>query len=256
MSQQTSHGSLSGRVAVVTGSGRNIGKAIAMRLAAECAAVVVNARTSQAQVDAVVAEIKALGGQAVGCLADVTQPDDVTRMMNLAVEQFGGLDILVNNAAVRREGKLETVTLEAWREILSIILDGAFLCAQAASAHMIKRGRGAIVNIGGMTGSSGASHRPHVVSAKAGLVGLTKSLAWDLAEHQITSNLVSPGMIETERDTSTVAAKPKHHAIHKPLLERRGTPEEVASVVQMLCGPDGQFVTGQVVHVNGGAYLN
>jgi 3-oxoacyl-[acyl-carrier protein] reductase len=95
-----------------------------------------------------------------------------------------------------------------------------------------------------------------VVSAKAGLVGLTKSLAWDLAEHQITSNLVSPGMIETERDTSTVAAKPKHHAIHKPLLERRGTPEEVASVVQMLCGPDGQFVTGQVVHVNGGAYLN
>lgn len=155
MSQQTSHGSLSGRVAVVTGSGRNIGKAIALRLAAEGAAVVVNARTSQAQADAVVAEIKAQGGQAVTCLADVTQPDDVTRMMNLAVEQFGGLDILVNNAAVRREGRLETVTLEAWREILAIILDGAFLCSQAAAAHMIKRGRGAIVNIGGMTGSSG-----------------------------------------------------------------------------------------------------
>lgn len=256
MNQTTRHGSLEGRVAVVTGSGRNIGKAIAMRLAAEGAAVVVNARSSQAQVDEVVEEIKMLGGQAVACLADVTQPKDVKRMTDLAVSEFGGLDILVNNAAVRREAKLDTITLGAWREILAIILDGAFLCAQAAAPHMIVRGRGAIVNIGGMTGSSGASHRVHVVTGKAGLIGLTKSLAWDLAEHRITANLVSPGMVETARDTATVAAKPKHHEIHKPLLERRGSPEEIASVVQMLCGPDGQFVTGQVVHVNGGAYLN
>lgn len=256
MSQLTNHGSLSGRVAVVTGSGRNIGKAIAIRLAAEGAAVLINARTSQAQVDEVVAEIKAQGGQAIGCLADVTQPKEVQRMMDLAVAELGGLDILVNNAAVRREAKLETVTLEVWHEILAVILDGAFLCAQAAAAHMIKRGRGAIVNIGGMTGSSGASHRVHVVTGKAGLVGLTKSLAWDLAEHQITANLVSPGMVGTQRDPSTAAAKPKHHEIHKPLLGRLGTPEEIAGVVQMLCGPDGQFVTGQIIHVNGGAYLD
>jgi 3-oxoacyl-[acyl-carrier protein] reductase len=246
---------LDGRIAVVTGSARNIGKAIAMRLATEGAAVVVNARRSRDQIDATVQEIRAAGGKAAGCLADVTDPADVERLMATAAEAFGGLDILVNNAAVRREGKIDTVTLEDWRAILAIILDGAFLCAQAALPYLGRSGAGAIVNIGGMTGASGASERVHVVTGKAGLQGLTKALAWDLAERGVTVNLVHPGMVETVRDTSTVAAKPRHHEIHKPLLGRRGTPEEIAGVVAMLAGPDGRFVTGQTIHVNGGTYL-
>jgi 3-oxoacyl-[acyl-carrier protein] reductase len=246
---------LDGRIAVVTGSTRNIGKAIAMRLTAEGAAVVINARRSQDQIDATVEEIVAAGGRAIGCRADITEPADVERLMATAAEAFGGIDILVNNAAIRREGRIETVTLDEWRAILAIILDGAFLCAQAALPHLERSGSGAIVNIGGMTGASGASERVHVVTGKAGLQGLTKALAWDLAERGITVNLVHPGMVATVRDTATVAAKPKHHAIHKPLLGRRGTPEEIAGIVAMLAGPDGRFVTGQTIHVNGGTYL-
>ncbi|MEX1058416.1 MAG: SDR family oxidoreductase [Natronospirillum sp.] len=243
--------SLVNRVAIVTGSARNIGRAIALRLVAEGAAVVINARTSQSEVDQVVAEIRQAGGRAVGCLADITRPDDVARLVQCAVDEFGQLDILVNNAAVRREAKLDDVTLADWRSTLAIILDGAFLCAQAAAPHLRQSSAGAIVNIGGMTGSSGGSDRVHVVTGKAGLIGLTKALAWDFANTNVTVNLISPGMVETAR----VNAKPKHHAVHHPLLGRRGTPEEIAGMVATLCGPDGRFMTGQVIHVNGGTYL-
>ena len=213
----------------------------------------VNARSSREQV---VQEIRDSGGKAVGCLVDVTSESDVERLIGCAVEAFGSLDILINNAAVRREAKLQTVSLEDWKEILGIILDDAFLCARAATPHLIKSSAGAIVNIGGMTGSSGGSDRVHVVTVKAGLMVLTKARAWDLADFGVTANLVSLGMAETLRNTSTVAAKPKHQAIHKPLPGRRGTVEEIAGVVQMLCGQDGRFMTGQTVHVNGGTYLN
>lgn len=246
---------LDGRTAVVTGSARNIGKAIAQRLASEGASVVINARTSQSEVDATVDEIRASGGQAVGCLADITQPEDVKRLVNCAQTEFGGLDILVNNAAVRQEGKLDTLSLEDWRSVLSIILDGAFLCAQAAAPLLRASNAGVIVNIGGMTGSSGGSDRAHVVTGKAGLIGLTKALAWDLSEDGITVNLVSPGMVATNREHSSSAQKPKHHAVHKPMLGRRGTTDEIAGVVYSLCTPDNRFMTGQTLHVNGGTYL-
>lgn len=249
------HKPLAGRVAVVTGSGRNIGRAIAMRLAADGANVLINARTRQDQVDETVQAIRAAGGQAVGCLADITDPDAVRTLIGTAVREFGGLDILVNNAAIRREARIDSVSLQDWRDILSIILDGAFLCAQAAVPHLRKSAAGAIINIGGMTGSSGAADRIHVVTGKAGLQGMTKALAWDLAPDNITVNLVHPGMVDTKRDTSTVAARPRHHDIHKPLLGRRGTPDEIAGMVATLAGPDGRFVTGQTIHVNGGTYL-
>ncbi len=254
MTPNTSPGRLSGRVAIVTGSARNIGKAIALRLASEGAAVVINARTSQAEMQAVVEEIQTLGGQATGCLADITQEADVQRLIQCAISTFGRLDILVNNAAVRSEGKLEGVSLDEWRSILAIILDGAFLCSREAAAHLRCSNAGAIVNIGGMTGSSGASDRVHVVTGKAGLIGLTKALAWDLADDGVTVNLISPGMVATQRAKGS-AEKPKHHAIHHPLLGRRGTPEEIAGMVVTLCGPDGRFMTGQTLHVNGGTYL-
>lgn len=246
---------LDGRVAIVTGSGRNIGRAIALRLAREGASVVVNARRSADEVAETVAAIEEAGGRAVGCLADVTQEDDARRLAAAAVEAFGRIDILVNNAAVRREARLETVTLAQWREILGIILDGAFLCAQAALPHLKASGQGAIINIGGMTAGSGANERVHVVTGKAGLEGFSKALAWDLAADNITVNTLHPGMVATKRDTATVAARPRHHEIHHPLLGRRGTPEEIAAVVAMLAGPDGRYVTGQTIHVNGGTYL-
>lgn len=248
-------GPLAGRVAIVTGSGRNIGRAIAQRLASEGAAVVVNGLTRPDQVEETVAAIEASGGRAVGCLADVRKPGDVDRLVETAVSHFGGIDILVNNAAVRREGALEQTTLEEWHDILGIILDGAFLCAQRAAPYLRRSDQGRIVNIGGMTAGSGANHRVHVVTAKAGLEGLTKALAWDLADSGVRVNLVHPGMMDTVRDTATVASKPRHHAIHKPLLDRRGQPGELAGFVAALCGPDGGFLTGQTIHVNGGAYL-
>jgi len=246
---------LSGRTAIVTGSGRNIGRSIALRLAAEGAAVVVNARSNSAEVDTVVAEIRAMGGQATGCLADVAREEDVARLIETAVTEFGGLDILVNNAAVRHEAPFAETSLADWHRILGIILDGAFLCARAAAPHLCKSGVGAIVNIGGMTGGSGAPGRVHVVTGKAGLEGLTKALAWDLCKDNVTVNLVHPGMVDTKRDLSSVSAEPAHHKVHKPLLGRRGSPEEIAAVVVMLCGPDGRFMTGQILHVNGGTYL-
>ena len=246
---------LDGRVAVITGSGRNIGRAIAQRLAAEGAAVVVNARSNQAEVDETVAMIRDAGGRAVGCLADITREDDVARLIGTAVSEFGRLDILVNNAAVRHEKPFVETSLEDWHRILGIILDGAFLCARAAAPHLIASGQGAIVNVGGMTGGSGAPGRAHVVTGKAGLEGLTKALAWEFAGDNIVVNLVHPGMVATRRDRSSVSAEPAHHKVHHPLLGRRGKPEEIAAVIAMLCGPDGRYTTGQVIHVNGGTYL-
>lgn len=251
----SSYPPLSDRVAVVTGSARNIGRSIALRLAREGAAVVVNGQNKPDQVDSVVREITEAGGQAVGCMADITDEANARRLIDCAVENFGGLDILVNNAALRQEANLATTTLEEWRRVLSVILDGSFLCTKAALPHLIKSRAGTIVQIGGMTGSTGANSRVHVVTAKAGLIGMTRALAWDLAEHDVTVNLVSPGMIDTVRDLSTAPAKPKHHSVHAPLLGRRGTAEDVAGVVQWLCGPDGRFITGQTIHANGGTYL-
>ncbi len=246
---------LSGKVAVVTGSGRNIGRAIALRLARDGAAVVVNARANRAQAEAVAAEISAGGGRAVACVADVTDEAAVGRLIAAAAESFGRLDILVNNAAVRHEAALADMSLADWHAILGVVLDGAFLTTRAALPHLETAGGGTIVNIGGLTGHTGAEGRAHVVTAKAGLQGLTKALAWELASRKVTVNLVVPGLIDTARDTSSAAARPAHHAIHRPLLGRRGTPEEVAGMVAALCGPDGRFVTGQAIHVNGGTYL-
>ncbi|WP_114964263.1 SDR family NAD(P)-dependent oxidoreductase [Alkalilacustris brevis] len=246
---------LDGRVAVVTGSGRNIGRAIALRLAADGAAVVVNARSNQAEMDEVIAEIKAQGGRAAGCLTDVADEAGVQRLIDTAVDSFGGLDILVNNAAVRHEGPLEEITLADWHHILGIILDGSFLCARAAAPHLKRSPAGTIVNIGGMTGGSGAADRVHVVTGKAGLEGLTKALAWDLAPHDVTVNLIHPGMVDTSRGSSSSKAVPGHHKDRRTLLGRLGTSEEIAGMVAAFCGPDGRYTTGQVLHVNGGTYL-
>ena len=243
---------LEGRVALVTGASRNIGRAIALALAGAGAAVVVNARASADEARAVVKEIEAAGGKAVVSIADVTDEAAVNTMLKATLENLGRLDILVNNAAVRDVTSIDQIDYAAWKRVIGIILDGAFLTTKASLAGLRASGQGAIVNIGGMSGHTGAAGRPHVVAAKLGLVGLTRALAHDLSPDGITVNCVVPGMIATQRNAAS-GMQTAHK--HGPLLGRRGTPEEVAAAVRYLAGPNARYITGQDLHLNGGAYL-
>jgi 3-oxoacyl-[acyl-carrier protein] reductase len=242
---------LAGKVALVTGAARNIGRAIACSLAAGGAAVMVNARTSRSEAEKTV---EMIGSSADLHLADVTKPAEVQALVEATVKRFGRLDFLVNNAAVRFETPFEKMKYEEWRQVLAIVLDGAFFCVQAALPHLIRAGGGSIVNIGGQTGHKGATERAHVITAKAGLAGMTKALALDLAPHQITVNCVVPGTIDSQRGLPGVPERPAHRRAPPP-IGRRGEPEEIAAMVRMLCGPDARYVTGQAIHVNGGGYL-
>ena len=244
---------LAGRVALVTGAGRNIGRAIALALSDAGAAIAVNGRTNRAEIDAVSAEIQGRGGKAMAVLADVSDEAAVGRMIAAIAQKLGRLDILVNNAAVRPEKPFESLSLSDWRDVHSVILDGAFLTAKAALPLLKASGSGAIVNIGGMSAHTGTKHRAHVVAAKSGLIGFTKALAHDLAEAGITANCVVPGLIDTVRAPGT--QPPHHHQSSKTLAGRFGTPQEIGAVVRFLVGPDARYITGQSFHVNGGAYL-
>jgi 3-oxoacyl-[acyl-carrier protein] reductase len=241
---------LDGQVALVTGAARNIGRAIALDLAEGGAAVAIVVRSDIAGANAVVREVEARGGQAIAIRADITEPDDVKRAVDATVGRFARLDILVNNAGIRPEAPLEQLSLEVWRQVLAVMLDGPFLLAQAA-LPALERSKGTIINIGGLTAYTGAAHRAHVVTAKAGLDGLTKALAVELAARDITVNLVSPGLIDTKRD----GAEPEHRKTRTTLLGRRGRPEDVSALVRYLAGPNGRYLTGQTLHVNGGAFL-
>ena len=242
-------------VALVTGAGRNIGREIALALAAGGHAVAVNVRNSVDEGRAVVAEIERSGGQALLCVADVGDRAAVGAMLDAVTRRWGRLDVLVNNAAVRREAALAELTAADWHATLRVILDGAFFCTQAALPLLKASGRAAVINIGGLTAHTGAAQRLHVVTAKAGLVGMTRALAHELADAGITVNCVAPGLIDTVRQAGSASAAPKHHATHKSLLGRRGTAQEVAQSVRFLAGPEARFITGQVLHVNGGTYL-
>jgi 3-oxoacyl-[acyl-carrier protein] reductase len=244
---------LAGRVAIVTGSGRNIGRAIALSLAEAGAAVVVNARSNRKELDQVASEIEKRGGRALAAIADVTDARAVEKMAAATAEKFGRIDILVNNAALRREQALDQMTFDAWREILGVVLDGAFHTVKACLPHLKKSGAGTIVNIGGLSAHTGAKHRAHVVTAKAGLEGLTRALAHDLSADGITVNCISPGLIGTVREAGK--PEPQHHKTHGTIVGRLGTPEEIAAAVRFLCGPSSRYITGQVIHVNGGAFL-
>jgi len=245
---------LSGKVALITGGARNIGRAIAQSLAAGGATVMVNANTSRADAEQTVAMIGKNGGKAALHMADVTDAAAVGGMVDALVAQFGRIDLLINNAAIRAETPFAEITLEHWRRVLATVLDGAFICTQACLPHIVEAGGGAVVNIGGLTGHKGALGRAHVVTAKAGLAGMTKALALELAPHNITVNCVVPGTVETVRGLPGAPARPEHRRALPP-AGRRGAPEEIAAMVRMLCGPDARYVTGQSIHVNGGGLM-
>lgn len=245
---------LAGQTALVTGAGRNIGRVIALMLADAGANVAVNVRSNVEEGAAVVKEIEAAGGAALLVRADVAQRGQVDAMVAQATQRFGGIDILVNNAATRLEAPFAEMTYADWRGAFETSVDGAFHCTQAAWPWLVKNG-GAVINIGGLTAHTGAAERAHVVAAKAALVGFTRGLAHEAAEHRISVNCVVPGLVDTVRGGGTSKANPKHHAARSNLLGRRGTPEEIASAVLWLATPAGRYTTGQTIHVNGGAYL-
>ena len=243
---------LAGKVAVVTGAGRNIGRAIALALADGGASVVVNVRSNKDEADKVVGEIKAAGGKAVVVIGDVADPKVAQAMADAAMKSFGRIDILVNNAALRRENSIVDMSYDEWREVMGVILDGSFHCVKACVPAMRKNG-GSIVNLGGMSAHIGSKGRAHVMTAKAALVGFSRALAHDLAGDKITANCVVPGAIATTRPSTSL--NPAHHLTHGTITGERGKPEDVAAMVRFLVGPGGRSVTGQTLHVNAGAYL-
>jgi 3-oxoacyl-[acyl-carrier protein] reductase len=243
---------LEGKVALVTGAARNIGRAIALELAGAGAAVIVHARSSQSEAGQTVADIRAGGGRAALQLADVTDRAAVDAMVAAGVAEFGRLDLLVNNAAVRAETPFEDMRYEEWRSVLASILDGAFHCTQASLPHLARGG--CVVNLGGLTAHKGAEGRAHVVTAKLGLVGFTRALAHELAAKDITVNCVVPGTIDTARGLPGAPERPPPRA-GMPPVGRRGTPAEVAAAVRFLCGPGARYITGQTLHINGGGFM-
>jgi 3-oxoacyl-[acyl-carrier protein] reductase len=244
---------LTGKVAIVTGAGRNIGRAIALQLAAGGASILVNARNNRVEAETVAREIESSGGTALVHIGDVADPKAVQAMADAAVKDFGRIDILVNNAALRREKSFDEMSYADWREIMDVTLDGAFHCTKACLPALRKSAAGTIVNVGGLSAHTGAKNRAHVVTAKAGIVGFTRALASEFASDGITVNCVVPGLIGTARAKDR--PEPAHHLTHQTLTGERGKPEDVAAMVRFLCGPGARYVTGQAIHANGGAYL-
>ena len=249
----TTDKTLDGKVAIVTGAGRNIGRAIALMLAGQGASIIVNVRSNKTEADEVVSVVTAAGAKAVAVLGDVADPATADRLAVEAIKHFGRVDILVNNAAIRREATLDELTLAAWREVMASTIDASFLGAKAVAPHMKRVGGGSIINIGGLSAHTGAKGRAHVITAKAGMIGLTRALAADLAGDGITVNCVVPGLIDTSRDAGV--ALPSHHQVSRTLVGRLGKPDEIAGAVAYLASTAGRYVTGQTLHVNGGAYL-
>jgi len=243
---------LTGKVAIVTGSGRNIGRAIALALAQAGASVVVNVRSNKAEADSVVREIESGGGKATAVTGDIGEEKTAAMLADAALKNFGRIDILVNNAALRREKPIDQMSYAEWREVMGVILDGSFRCVHACLPALKKNG-GSIINIGGMSAHIGSKDRAHVITAKAALVGFSRALAHDLATDKITANCIVPGAIDTTRPATSPT--PAHHLTHGTITGSRGKPEDVAAMVRYLCGPGGRYVTGQTIHVSGGGYL-
>ena len=243
------------KVALVTGSALNIGRAIALALAADGYRIMTTARHSEADARETARLVCEAGSDADTHMADISDHRQATELVEATVRRFGRLDVLVNNASSRRQTKFAEMTAEEWREIMGATLDGAFYCAHAAAPHIIAAGGGTIINLGGISSHVGAVGRVHAITAKAGMTGLTRALAKELGAHNITVNTVVPGQIETVRGA---AAGGNHGraALPDSILGRRGQPEEIAAMVRFLCSDQARYVTGQAIHVNGGAFLN
>ena len=242
---------LAGRVAVITGAGRSIGRAMALELAAGGCAVVVNVRSNRGEADGVVKEIEAKGGKAMTAIADVTDAPAVNAMAEAALKKFGRIDYLINNVALRGEKHIDDMTFEEWRRITGVILDGAFHCVKACLPAIKKSDAGSIINVGGLTGAMGAPDRAHVVTAKAGIAGFSRALAMELAPHKITVNTLVPAMLARPETPNEIPA----HPVYTPRLGRAGWPTDFAPLARFMVGPGARYMTGQTINVNGGTYF-
>ncbi|MEK7880016.1 MAG: SDR family oxidoreductase [candidate division NC10 bacterium] len=246
-------GKLEGKVALVTGSGRNIGRATVLKLAGEGANVVVNARANRAEAESVAAEARALGVQALPILADVSNKEQVDSMVSMALAQFGKIDILINNAAIRPQKPFAELTLADWERVRGVVLDGAFYCTRAVIPSMLENQYGRILFFTGDGAFAGTPKRAHVSAAKMGLVGLARSLASEFAPYNIRVNVVSPGSIDTSREHPEWYPPGRTPDASRIPLGRQGTVDEIAATCLFLVSDDGGFITGQALHVNGGA---
>ncbi|HSJ85814.1 MAG TPA: SDR family oxidoreductase [Anaerolineales bacterium] len=243
---------LKNKVALVTGSGRNIGRAIALAFAAEGADVVVNSRSNPTEAELVAEEARVSGVRAIATLADVSDKSQVDAMFKQVIDTFGHIDILVSNAAIRPQKSFVDLSVEEWRQAIGVILDGAFFCTQAALSVMLANRFGRMIYITGDGAYSGVAQRAHVSAAKMGLTGLARGLATEFAEKNITFNIISPGRMDTSRDTSFYADPASMQRVDDIPMKRLGSPDEIANACVFLSSEEAAYITGQTLHVNGG----
>jgi 3-oxoacyl-[acyl-carrier protein] reductase len=245
-------GKLEGKVAIVTGSGRNIGRATVLKLAAEGANVVVNVRSNQAEADSVVREAQGLGVKALAVVADIAKPDEIALLAERTFSAFGRVDILINNAAIRPHTPFTELTVQDWETVRSVVLDGPLYLTRAVIESMVANGFGRILFFAGEGSFIGGSGRAHLSAAKMGLVGFARGLATEFAPHNIRVNVVSPGIIDTKRANPEWYMGRTQSAVGIP-LGRQGSVDEIATTCLFLVSDDSGFITGQTFHVNGGS---
>lgn len=245
---------LENKVALVTGASRGIGRAIALDLAKNGASVAVNYAGSEAKANEVVDEIKANGGNAFAIKADVSNSDDVGQMMKDVISQFGQLDILVNNAGITRDNLLMRMKDTEWDDVINTNLKGVFMCTKGVTRQMMKQRSGRIINITSIVGVSGNAGQANYVAAKAGVIGLTKTSAKELASRNITVNAVAPGFITTDM-TDELSEEIKGEMLKQIPLAKLGEPNDIANIVTFLASDKSKYITGQTLHVNGGMLM-
>jgi NAD(P)-dependent dehydrogenase (short-subunit alcohol dehydrogenase family) len=245
-------GKLEGKVAVVTGSGRNIGRATVLKLAAEGAHVVVNARTNHEEAEAVAREAETLGVKALAVIADIAKVDEIEMLAERTLSAFGRVDILINNAAIRPHKPFTELTPHDWEAVRSVVLDGPLYLTRAVIGSMVQNRFGCIVFFAGEGSFIGGSGRAHLSAAKMGLIGFARGLASEFAPHNIRVNVVSPGIIDTRRANPEWYQGRVQSAAGIP-LGRQGMPDEIAETGLFLVSDDSGFITGQTIHVNGGS---
>lgn len=242
---------LMGKVALVTGASRGLGKAIALQLAKEGAQVVVNYAKSAEKAREVVDAIQSAGGNALTMQTDVSNFEEVEKMVDAIYEKFGRIDILVNNAGVNRDELLISMEEEDWNAVISTNLGGLFHCTKAVAKYMMLQKHGRIINISSIAGERGGRGQSNYAASKGGVNAFTRSVAMELAPKKITVNAVAPGVFETEM-SSTVIRRAKDHILNSIALKRLGQAEEVAKVVAFLASDDSSYITGEIIRVDGG----
>ncbi|MCA1053479.1 3-oxoacyl-[acyl-carrier-protein] reductase [Rossellomorea aquimaris] len=245
---------LDGKVALVTGASRGIGKEIALELAREGAKVVVNYSGSEAKANEVVDEIKSLGSEAIAFQCNVADGESVQSMVKETISQFGSLDILVNNAGITKDNLLMRMKENEWDDVININLKGVFLCTKAATRQMMKQRSGRIINISSIVGVSGNPGQANYVAAKSGVIGLTKTAAKELAPRGITVNAIAPGFISTDM-TDQLPEDVRNEMLKQIPLNRFGDPKDIAKVVGFIASDSSSYMTGQTLHIDGGMVM-